>query len=128
MELGYTKKTAKSYDEAIKSVEQATEHYGFKVINRLDMGGILKSKGFEREPIMVLEVCHAPSASSVLKQNIDISLLLPCKVNIYTQQGETYISGLDPAVMKQFFDDETIQRIADEVEEKIKGIVDEAAN
>lgn len=128
MELGYTKKTAKSYDEAIKSVEQATEHHGFKVINRLDMGGILKSKGFEREPIMVLEVCHAPSASSVLKQNIDISLLLPCKVNIYTQQGETYISGLDPAVMKQFFDDETIQRIADEVEEKIKGIVDEAAN
>lgn len=126
MELGYTKATTKSYEEAIASVEQATEANGFKVINRIDMGGILKSKGFEREPIMVLEICHAPSASTVLKQNIDMGLLLPCKVNVYSRNGEMFISALDPSMMKSFFQEPEIQAIADQVEKTVKAIVDAA--
>ncbi len=127
MELGYTKKTQDSYEEAIRRVEEATEHNGFKVVNRLDMGGILNSKGFPRDPVYMLEICHAPSASEVLQANMDISLLLPCKINVYLQDGETYISALDPGIMAQFFKEDAITQIASHVGQAIHTIVDEAA-
>lgn len=127
MELGYTKPAHVGYEEAIKKVEAATEHNGFKVVNRLDMGGILKSKGFEREPIYILEICHAPSASEVLKENLAVSLLLPCKVNVYTENGTTFISALDPEMMGQFFQEDGILQVAQRVGKTVRAIVDEAA-
>ncbi len=124
--LGYTKATKKSVDQAVADLGTSVESNGFKVLNQLDIAGILNSKGFDCEPTRILEVCHAPSAAVVLEANVDISLLLPCKINVYQRDGQTYVSALDPAMMKQFFAEPEILKIANEVEVSIKRIVDQA--
>lgn len=124
--LGYTKTTNKNMDQAVQDLETAVESNGFKVLNQLDIGAILNSKGFDCEPTRILEVCHAPSAAAVLEANVDISLLLPCKINVYQRKGTTHVSALDPGMMKQFFDEPEILKIADEVQSQIKRIVDQA--
>lgn len=124
--LGYTKATNKNMDQAVADLETAVESNGFKVLNQLDIGAILNGKGFDSEPTRILEVCHAPSAAAVLEANVDISLLLPCKINVYQRHGTTYVSALDPGMMKQFFTEPEILKIADEVQTQIKRIVDQA--
>ena len=124
--LGYTKTTKKSVDQAIQDLGTAVESNGFKVLNQLDIGGILTGKGFDCEPTRILEVCHAPSAAAVLDANVDIGLLLPCKINVYQRQGQTYVSALDPGMMKQFFSEPEILKVADDVQAAIKRIVDQA--
>lgn len=124
--LGYTKTTTKSVEQAVEDLGTAVESNGFKVLNQLDISGILNGKGFDCEPTRILEVCHAPSAAAVLDANVNISLLLPCKINVYARQGQTYVSALDPGMMKQFFEEPEILKIADDVQTAIKRIVDQA--
>lgn len=127
MVIAYTKETAGSVGDAIEKVAKAVESQGFKVLNQLNLGQILASKGLDRDPIIQFEVCHAPSAFAVLNSNVDIGLLLPCKINVYQEGQKTYISALDPNVMKVFFTEPDIQRVADEVRVSLKNIVDQAA-
>jgi uncharacterized protein (DUF302 family) len=127
MMLGYSKETTDNVSDALDKVTKAVESHGFKVLNQLDFGQILASKGLEREPIIQLEVCNAQSAFTVLNSNIEIGLLLPCKINIYQKDQKTYISFLDPEMMKEFFKESAIHKVADEVRVSLKTIVDESA-
>lgn len=125
-ELAYTVATGKSVEEAVAAVETATERNGFRVLATHDVGRILAEKGFERDPIVIVEVCNAKYASAVLAEDVAIGTLLPCKVNVYRDGGQTYLSALRPAVLSEFFPSPVVAQAAQEVENRIRAIVDEA--
>jgi uncharacterized protein (DUF302 family) len=87
----------------------------------------LAEKGFPRDPLKIVEVCNARYANEVLQKDISISLLLPCPISVYTEQGKTFISTMRPSVLADFFPDADIKAIAAEVEKKVLEIVDAAA-
>ncbi len=125
--FAYTKSTSKTQEEAILSVQMSVEAEGFKVLNALDIGNILRSKGLEREPIVILEVCHAKSAYTLLENHIDMGLFLPCKINIYRQNGQTFISALDPHfITKLIRIDSQVEKLVDEISSVIYRAVDNA--
>lgn len=51
---------------------------------------------------------------------------MPCKVNIYEEEGKTYIAGLRPTLLAQFFPGKGLEPIAEAVDGIVRGIVDEA--
>lgn len=51
---------------------------------------------------------------------------MPCKVNVYVNDGAVYLSALRPAVMGEFFPDPEIKEVADEVDGIVRAIVDGA--
>ena len=125
--FAYTKSTSKTQEEAILSVQMSVEAEGFKVLNALDIGNILRSKGLERDPIVILEVCHANSAYTLLAQNVDMGLFLPCKITIYRQAGQTFISALDPHFITQLIrPDSQVEKLVDEISSVLYRIVDNA--
>lgn len=125
--IAYTKPTTKTQEDAITSVQVAVEAEGFKVLNALDIGNILHSKGLDREPIVILEICHANSAYTLLANNIDLGLFLPCKINIYRQNGQTFISALDPHfITKLIPTDSQVETLVEEISSAIYRIVDNA--
>ncbi|MCL4318929.1 MAG: DUF302 domain-containing protein [Firmicutes bacterium] len=125
--LAYKKPSAKTQEEAIVSVQVSVEAEGFKVLNTLDIGDILHSKGLERDPIVILEVCHANSAYTLLAQNVDMGLFLPCKITIYRQAGQTFISALDPHFITQLIrPDSQVEKLVDEISSVLYRIVDNA--
>lgn len=125
-ELTYTVPSGKTFDDAVNAVEQVTAAKGFRVLHVHDVAQTLRDKGFEHEPLKIVEVCNARYASRVLAEDIEISAFLPCKVTVYTQQGETRISALLPTVMGSFFPGPVVAEVASEVESVIRAIVDEA--
>ena|SRR3989344_3569116 len=126
MEFDYTVTTTKSFNSAVDSVEAETVKVGFKVLHVHDVKETLEAKGFEIEPFKIIEVCNAKSAYTVLQADIKIGLCLPCKINVYIKGGQTFISGMRPIVLPQFFPNAKLGNLPEEIDKTIRSIIDNA--
>jgi len=119
--------TSKTFDEAVKAVEENTAAKGFRVLHTHDVAATLAEKGFQREPLKIVEVCNAKYAHEVLQKDINTALMLPCPIIIYQQDGKTHISTMLPALMSEFFPGKGIEAVAALVEKAVVAIVDDSA-
>lgn len=127
MPIDFTLPTSKTYAEAIEAVKEAAALHGFKVSFVHDVAETLRERGFEREPLSIIEMCNAKFASEVLAEDVLIGLMLPCPVMVYEQDGDVLLSTMRPTLMTTFFPDAEIADVAATVEEKIFAIVEDAA-
>ena len=122
----YTVETKKSFDDAVTAIEVKSKEKGFGVLHVHDVKATLAGKGFDREPLKIIEICNARYANEVLKKDIKISLMLPCPVSVYVQDGKTYISTLRPRVIGEFYPHVEIKALADEVDDIVVSIINES--
>ncbi|OGC83966.1 hypothetical protein A3D68_00135, partial [Candidatus Adlerbacteria bacterium RIFCSPHIGHO2_02_FULL_52_17] len=94
MEFDYTITTTKTFVEAVQSVQDEIAKAGMRVLHVHDVQETLAEKGFAREPFKIIEFCSAKYANEFLNKDIKIGLCLPCKINVYTKDGQTFISGM----------------------------------
>jgi uncharacterized protein (DUF302 family) len=127
MQIDFTLPTTKTYSAAVQAVIDAAADSGFKVQFVHDVAETLAEKGFEREPLTIVEMCNAKYASEVLAEDVLIGLMLPCPVMVYEQDGDVLISAMKPSLMTGFFPDAEIGDVASTVEAKIVAIVEQAA-
>lgn len=92
MEFDYTVITIKDFDSAVKSVQEEIVKAGMRVLHIHDVQKTLAEKGFEREPFKIIEFCSAKYAYEFLNADIKIGLCLPCKINVYVKDGQTFIT------------------------------------
>lgn len=122
----YTVTTEKTVAEAVAAVESASTQQGFRVLYTHNVAATLAEKGFEREPLQIVEVCNAKYASQVLAKDVMIALMLPCPISVYRADGQTRISTMLPTVLSRFYPEAGIEGVAAEVEQALVGIVDTA--
>lgn len=128
MRMDYTVITQKSYDAAVEAVVEATQRHGFRVLMVHDVAETLAEKGFDREPVSIVEVCNARYASQVLEQDVRIGLMLPCPIMVWEESGKVQIATMLPTLIADFFPRAEIAGVASEVEGIMKAVIDEAAN
>jgi uncharacterized protein (DUF302 family) len=121
----YTVETFKEFDEAVTSIEAKSKEKGFGVLHVHDVKATLAGKGFDREPLKIIEICNPKYASEVLKADVKISLMLPCPISVYVEGGKTYISALRPKVISDFYPGANIKETAEDVDGVVLSIVDE---
>jgi len=126
-DFAYTVTSAKTVDDAVRAVEQATAAHGFRVLHTHDIAGTLAEKGFAREPLKLVEICNAKAAHEVLEKEIAAVLMLPCPIAIYAQGGQTSISTMLPTRIGEFFPGRGLETIAAQVEKAVLAIVEESA-
>ena len=122
----YTIQTTKGFDQAVGEIEAKTKEKGFAVLHTHDIKAIFASKGIEREPLKLIEICNATYASRVLTQDIKIALMLPCRISVYRKDGKTYISALRPRVIADLYPQADIGALAQEIDTIVLNIVDES--
>lgn len=126
MEFDYTLTTSKTFDEAVKSVQDEIVKAGMRVLYTHDMKQSLGDKGFEIEPFKIIEACNAKYAYEFFKAENKIGLCMPCKINVYIKNGETVISGMRPIVLPQFFPQANLGEKPKEIDQILTGIIDKA--
>ncbi len=126
LEFDYTVETERSFEDAIVSVRKATEGQGWSVLHVHDMKEILAVKGFDQEPLKMVEICSGKYANEFLNSDRLISLCMPCKINVYMKSGKVLISGMLPGILPQFFPDAGLEDLAATVEKDVRDIVDSA--
>ena len=126
MEFDYTTTTTKTFDEVVQDVQAEIAKASMRVLYVHDVQEALSEKGFLREPFKIVEFCNAKFANDFLNADIKIGLCMPCKINVYTKDGQTFISGMRPIVLSRFFPDADLGVLPEEIDRIIQGIIDNA--
>ena len=93
--MKYTTHSEKSVEEVSLSIQEAVKQFKFGVlhIHNIKETLIKKGKDFKKE-CLVLDVCNPNYAKEILDQDMEISMMLPCKISIYQDENTTKISIL----------------------------------
>lgn len=126
MTFDYTTTTAKAFDEAVTSVQDEIAGAGMRVLYVHDVQKTLGEKGFAMEPFKIVEFCNAKFANDFLNVDIKIGLCMPCKINVYIKDGQTYISGMRPIVLSQFFPNADLGEMPAKIDRIVQTIIDNA--
>ena len=126
MEFDYTKTTSKIFDEAVQSVQAEIAKAGLRVLYIHDVQNTLGEKGFVRDSFKIIEFCNAKYADEFLNKDIKIGLCLPCKINVYVKDGQTFISGMRPVILSQFFPNADLGERPQEIDQIIQTIINSA--
>lgn len=126
MDFIYTKTTTKDFEDAVKSVEEEIAKVGMRVLHIHDVQKTLEEKGFKRDSFRIIEFCNAQYANDFLNIDIRIGLCLPCKINVYIKEGQTFISGMRPIILSQFFPELDLGNKPQEIDQKIQDIINNA--
>ncbi len=124
----YSLNSQKPIDQVIERIKKACEQYKFGVLHTYNLKEKLKEKGIEFGPRCdILEVCNPQQAFKVLSKNLDISTALPCRISVYQTGNKVVLSMIKPTALLSLFPNPELQSIAQEVEDTMVKIMQEAA-
>ena len=118
----------KTFEQAASDLDAAVKRNGFGVLHVHDLGATLRSKGIEfAEQCKVFEVCNPAQAAKVLSADMRLKMALPCRISVYTEQGQTRLGLITPVKMlTALSQDPALQAVAREVEDKTILMIEQA--
>jgi uncharacterized protein (DUF302 family) len=124
----YRVESRKTLAEIASGLEAAAQRHKFGVIAVHDLKAKMKEKGveFERE-CLIYEVCNPHQAKMVLEANAEISTVLPCRISVYSEGAGLTLATLRPTALIDLFQTPALRAVAQEVEEIIVQMMNEAA-
>jgi uncharacterized protein (DUF302 family) len=127
MQIEYEVETNRPFDEVVSDVERLTVEKKFRVLHVHDVQATLAEKGMSREPLKIIELCNAKFAHEALQKSMSVSLFMPCKINVYTENGKTKIKAMRPSAIADFMPKAGLNDLAGEVDKIVIEIADRAA-
>jgi uncharacterized protein (DUF302 family) len=117
----YVVNTEKTFEQASVDLDESVKSLGFGVLHIHNLGDTLRNKGVDfKENCNVFEVCNPVQAAKVLSLDMQLNMVLPCRISVFTEKGLTKIGMVKPAQMlSALSDDPALIEVANEVEEKI---------
>ena len=128
-EYAFTTVLNTSYEDAISRITNALREEGFGVLTEIDVKATLKKKlNVDFRKYVILGACNPPYAYRTLQADLDVGLLLPCNVVVYeTDDKKACISAINPVSALEVIKKEELRKIAEEVTEKLKRVVDKVS-
>ncbi|MFK5923220.1 MAG: DUF302 domain-containing protein [Verrucomicrobiota bacterium] len=121
--------STKSIDQTCEDLQAAVSNHKFGVLTVHNLAQTMANKGVEfNGECRIFEVCNPHQAKKVLESNPEISTALPCRISVYTEGDTVKLSTISPSLMLGMFGADDIKAVADEVEETLTAIMDEAVN
>ena len=124
----YRIESRKSLAEVGRGLEAAAQKYKFGILAVHDLKAKMKEKGveFDRD-CLIYEVYNPQQAKKVLEANAAISTALPCRISVYREGAGVTLATLRPTVLLEMFQAPGLRAVAEEVEEVIFKIMNEAS-
>jgi uncharacterized protein (DUF302 family) len=121
MSYGIRTTVTAGFDDAVAAVRAALATQGFGILTEFDLAATLKAKLDVDVPRhVVLGACNPPLAHAALQAEPSIGLLLPCNVVVRDDDGRVSVEALDPAVMVQVTDNESLRTVADDASARLR--------
>ena len=91
--MKYTYETNKKVDEAVSALELVLPNYNFGLQYIHNPQEKLADKGFKLDnEVKILDICNAKIAHDIFSQDMSIACAMPCKIAIYRENNQTYIT------------------------------------
>jgi len=115
--------------ETATALQTAVEANHFGVMQVHNLKETMNNKGVEFvHECLIFEVCQPQQAKKVLDENMSVSTALPCRISVYEEDGKTMLATLKPSMLLAMFNTPQLAGVAQEVEDTIVKIMNEAAS
>jgi len=124
----YIVESDKSFYEASVDLEAVVLRLGFSVLHIHDLAAGLGNRDSDcDEEAKVFEIGNPRLTEKLLAVDWRLNMALPCRVSVFTEQGATKLGLIRPRpLLAALAQNAEVDRIAAELEEKMRQIVDEA--
>ncbi|MDF9748166.1 DUF302 domain-containing protein [Natrinema salsiterrestre] len=118
------------FDDVVVTTIAALEDEGFGVLCDINIQATLKEKLDEEfRQYRILGACNPPLAYEGLTEEIELGALLPCNVIVYeTDNDEVMVSAVDPQQLVGIADNDALDSIATEVNERFERVLASVAD
>ncbi|MBN2716136.1 MAG: DUF302 domain-containing protein [Deltaproteobacteria bacterium] len=126
--MKYIVESGKSFEDALNSLNETVPKHKFGILHEHNIKATLNGKGvpFEKE-VRVLEVCNPQKASAVLNADMALNMVLPCRISVWEDAGQVKLGTILPtALLASLNDSPELRAAAEEVEQALIAIIDEA--
>ncbi len=125
--MTYDKRSDRPISEIEQRIRDAAQRHKFGVLHVLDLKETLHGKGIElgRE-CRILDVCNPQAASTALNHDMRASVVLPCRISIYSGEKGCTIATVKPTDQMHSTGLKGVEELAADVERHILAIIDEA--
>jgi uncharacterized protein (DUF302 family) len=124
----YRVNSQKSLSQVGRGLEEAAQKHRFGILGVHDLKAKMKEKGVEFDrACLIYEVCNPQQAKKVLEANAEISTALPCRISVYEEGAGVTLATLRPTALLDMFQTPALRAVAEEVEETILKMMNEAA-
>jgi uncharacterized protein (DUF302 family) len=127
MEFFIAKKFSnRKFSEMDAKVREELKKEGFGVITEIDIKKTLKEKiDVDFRNYTIIGACNPTFAYKALQTEDKIGILLPCNVVIKeTKTGQIEVLAFDPASVMMTMDNPDLEKISQEVREKLTRVLD----
>ena len=123
----YIVESNKSFYEATFDLGPIVQRLGFVILHIHDLSETLRRKGVELdEDCQVFEICNYRLVEKMLAMDMRLSLSLPWRISVFTENGATKIGLIEPeSTLDGIGQSAELARLMREVTEKVTLIVDE---
>lgn len=124
MKLGLTKRLTLTFEETIVKVTEELKKEGFGILTTIDVQNTIKQKlDKDFRKYTILGACNPQFSHEALLTDDQLGLLLPCNVVVQDKDGKTEVSIFNPALLQSFTTDEKLNRMSEELRERIERVL-----
>jgi uncharacterized protein (DUF302 family) len=121
--------TAKIFEKVCQDLEKAVVNNKFGVMAIHNLNETMKKKGVDfNRPCRIFEVCNPNQAKKVLERNMDLSSFLPCRISVFMEGDKVVLATLKPTAIISMFNLPELKQTAEEVENTLIEIMEEASS
>ena len=123
----YIVESSKSFYEATFDLGPVIQRLGFVILHVHDLSETLRRReiGLDDE-CQIFDICNYRHVEKMLAIDMQLSLTLPWRISVFTENGATKIGVIRPEMqLAAVSGNADVSRIAREIEEKMIQIVDE---
>lgn len=89
----YIEKSSKNVQEIVDEIKNIASNYKFGVLHVHNVKETLNSKGIDfKNECQILDVCNPNIANQFLNEDMSLASIMPCKISVYTENGQTVIA------------------------------------
>ncbi len=120
--------TVKGFEQVCQNLERAVVNNKFGVMAIHNLNETMKKKGVEFSRLCrIFEVCNPHQAKKVLERNMDLSSFLPCRISVFLEGDKVVLATLKPTAIVSMFNLPELKQTAQEVENTLIEIMEEAS-
>lgn len=123
--MQYIEISNKSVQEVVDNLKGVASKYKYGIQHIHDVQETLKSKGIDLgNECQIVDICNPIVAEKFLSEDMSLSIIMPCKISVYTQDGDTMIAMNSLVQLVDDINPDMIE-IAQKVQEQLLQIMDE---
>ncbi len=124
--FAYRLESSKPFDEVVANLERQTAEHKFRVLHVHDVQATLAEKGFQRDPVKIIEICNAGFAHQALRKDMHVALFMPCRFAVHTENGRTVVTLGRPSMISQMMPGVGLDELAADVEKTLRSVMEKS--